>query len=54
MNNAQKKLILPLAIAFVIASLVLLAPVLPLDDTRAMNIPNRFAPPFFYDEYNLL
>lgn len=45
MNNAQKKLILPLAIAFIIAALVLLAPVLPLDDTRTMNIPNRFAPP---------
>ncbi|MFP7673464.1 dipeptide/oligopeptide/nickel ABC transporter permease/ATP-binding protein [Marivita sp. S0852] len=45
MTTAQKRLILPLAIASAIVALVLLAPVLPLYDTREMNIPNRFAGP---------
>ncbi|MBN9887976.1 dipeptide/oligopeptide/nickel ABC transporter permease/ATP-binding protein [Salipiger abyssi] len=45
MSRATRRLILPGAIAAVIVALVLLAPVLPLDDVRGMDIPHRFAPP---------
>lgn len=45
MNRAQQKLILPATIAVSIAALVLLAPILPLADVRAMDIPNRFDGP---------
>ncbi|TYB90201.1 dipeptide/oligopeptide/nickel ABC transporter permease/ATP-binding protein [Oceaniovalibus sp. ACAM 378] len=45
MNRAQRKLILPTAIAAIIAALVLLAPFLPLADVRLMDIPGRFSAP---------
>lgn len=41
----MRKLILPGVIAALIVSTVLLAPVLPLHDVRAMDIPHRFATP---------
>lgn len=45
MNRSVRRLILPGAIATLIVAIVLLAPVLPLQDVRGMDIPNRFAPP---------
>lgn len=45
MTGAQKKLILPLGIVVFMTALVVLAPLLPLADVRAMDIPNRFAGP---------
>ncbi|MCE7028882.1 dipeptide/oligopeptide/nickel ABC transporter permease/ATP-binding protein [Jiella avicenniae] len=41
----MRKLILPVSILAVILALVVLAPVLPLADERAMDIPHRFAGP---------
>ncbi|MBO0905000.1 dipeptide/oligopeptide/nickel ABC transporter permease/ATP-binding protein [Jiella sonneratiae] len=41
----MRKLVLPVSIIAVILALVLLAPVLPLADVRAMDIPHRFAGP---------
>ncbi|MAU94863.1 MAG: peptide ABC transporter permease [Fulvimarina sp.] len=41
----MRKLILPVSIIAVILALVLLAPILPLADVRAMDIPHRFAGP---------
>ena len=45
MNRATRKLILPGGIAALIVATVLLAPVLPLQDVRGMDIPHRFAGP---------
>ncbi len=45
MSRGLRKLILPGGIVLAIATLVLLAPVLPLPDVRAMDIAHRFAPP---------
>lgn len=45
MNRATRKLLLPGTIIGVILALILLAPLLPLHDVRAMDVPNRFAGP---------
>ncbi len=45
MNRATRKLLLPGGIIAVLVAVLLLAPVLPLQDVRAMDIPNRFAGP---------
>ncbi|WP_370048697.1 dipeptide/oligopeptide/nickel ABC transporter permease/ATP-binding protein [Salipiger sp.] len=45
MSRSTRKLILPGTIAALIVATVLLAPVLPLQDVRGMDIPNRFAGP---------
>ncbi len=45
MSRATRKLILPGAIVALILAVVVLAPVLPLADVRAMDVPNRFAAP---------
>ncbi|APX24142.1 MAG: peptide ABC transporter permease [Rhodobacteraceae bacterium] len=45
MSRSTRKLILPGAIVVLIVAAVVLAPVLPLQDVRAMDIPNRFAGP---------
>ena len=41
----MRKLLLPGGIAFVLVAVLVLAPVLPLHDVRAMDVPNRFAGP---------
>lgn len=45
MTREARKLILPGTIIVLIVGTVLLAPLLPLQDVRAMDIPNRFATP---------
>ena len=45
MNPATRKLLLPGGIAAALVTVLLLAPVLPLQDVRGMDIPNRFAGP---------
>ena len=45
MSRSTRKLILPGTIAALIVATVLLAPLLPLQDVRGMDIPNRFAGP---------
>ncbi len=45
MNRATRKLLLPGTIIGVILALIVLAPLLPLHDVRAMDVPNRFAGP---------
>ncbi|MEY8828595.1 dipeptide/oligopeptide/nickel ABC transporter permease/ATP-binding protein [Sedimentitalea sp. XS_ASV28] len=43
MSRATRKLLLPGGIVATLVAVLLLAPVLPLQDVRAMDIPNRFA-----------
>lgn len=45
MSRATRRLLLPGGIVAFIIALIVLAPVLPLQDVRAMNVPNRFAGP---------
>ncbi len=45
MNANTRKLLLPGGIVAVIIVLIVLAPVLPLQDVRSMDVPNRFAGP---------
>ncbi|WP_306132261.1 dipeptide/oligopeptide/nickel ABC transporter permease/ATP-binding protein [Roseivivax marinus] len=45
MSRATRKLLLPGTMVALIVAAILLAPVLPLDDVRAMDVPNRFAGP---------
>lgn len=45
MNRTTRKLLLPGGIVAFIVALIVLAPVLPLQDVRAMDVPNRFAGP---------
>ncbi|ANT60844.1 peptide ABC transporter permease [Salipiger sp. CCB-MM3] len=45
MSRTTRKLLLPGTIIALIVATVLLAPVLPLQDVRGMDIPHRFAPP---------
>src|SRR6056297_1044355 len=45
MNANTRKLLLPGGIVTVIIALIVLAPVLPLQDVRTMDVPNRFAGP---------
>ncbi|MDO6584753.1 dipeptide/oligopeptide/nickel ABC transporter permease/ATP-binding protein [Salipiger sp. 1_MG-2023] len=45
MKRSTRKLIVPGAIVALVFALVVLAPVLPLQDVRGMDIPNRFSGP---------
>ncbi len=45
MDRSTRRLILPASFAALVLALVLLAPVLPLQDVRGMDIPNRFSGP---------
>lgn len=45
MTDARRKLLLPGGIALFVVSVLVLAPLLPLHDVRAMDVPNRFAGP---------
>ncbi|MDD9740922.1 dipeptide/oligopeptide/nickel ABC transporter permease/ATP-binding protein [Marinovum sp. SP66] len=45
MSRSTRKLLLPGGIVLALVTVLLLAPLLPLHDVRAMDIPNRFAGP---------